>query len=221
MDDSFDDDTKIKSVGKGYWDTLHTSYERERIIYDDWLELFDRAIEQCKTPIIDLGCGSGNDTKYLIERGKKVIPCDYSTQAIENIKKNFPEVERTECFDMRNGLPFEDNFTSIIIADLSLHYFSKEDTRKLLDEIKRVLKKDGILLFRVNSVNDVNHGAGQGEEIERHYYKTTDGRYKRFFDNEDISSFFEGWEVLYINEEQMTRYEKTKELWRGAFKANK
>ena len=221
MDDSFDDDTKIKSVGKGYWDTLHTSYERERIIYDDWLELFDRAIEQCKTPIIDLGCGSGNDTKYLIERGKKVIPCDYSTQAIENIKKNFPEVERTECFDMRTGLPFEDNFTSIIIEDLSLHYFSKEDTRKLLDEIKRVLKKDGILLFRVNSVNDVNHGAGQGEEIERHYYKTTDGRYKRFFDNEDISSFFEGWEVLYINEEQMTRYEKTKELWRGAFKANK
>lgn len=221
MDDSFDDDTKIKSVGKGYWDTLHTSYEREKIIYDDWLELFDRAIEQCKTPIIDLGCGSGNDTKYLIERGKKVIPCDYSTQAIENIKKNFPEVERTECFDMRNGLPFEDNFTSIIIADLSLHYFSKEDTRKLLDEIKRVLKKDGILLFRVNSVNDVNHGAEQGEEIEKHYYKTTDGRYKRFFDNEDISSFFEGWEVLYINEEQMTRYEKTKELWRGAFKANK
>lgn len=221
MDDSFDDDTKIKSVGKGYLDTLHTSYEREKIIYDDWLELFDRAIEQCKTPIIDLGCGSGNDTKYLIERGKKVIPCDYSTQAIENIKKNFPEVERTECFDMRNGLPFEDNFTSIIIADLSLHYFSKEDTRKLLDEIKRVLKKDGILLFRVNSVNDVNHGAGQGEEIERHYYKTTDGRYKRFFDNEDISSFFEDWEVLYINEEQMTRYEKTKELWRGAFKANK
>lgn len=67
----------------------------------------------------------------------------------------------------------------------------------------------------------MNHGAGQGEEIERHYYKTTDGRYKRFFDNEDISSFFEGWEVLYINEEQMTRYEKTKELWRGAFKANK
>lgn len=107
MDDRFDDDTKIKSVGKGYWDTLHTSYERERIIYDDWLELFDRAIEQCKTPIIDLGCGSGNDTKYLIERGKKVIPCDYSTQAIENIKKNFPEVERTECFDMRNGLPLK------------------------------------------------------------------------------------------------------------------
>ena len=221
MDDRFDDDTKNRNIGKGYWDTLHTSYERERIIYDDWLQLFDRAIANCQTPIIDLGCGSGNDTKYLVERGKKVIPCDYSTQAIENIQKNFPEVEKTHCFDMREGLPFDDDFTSIIIADLSLHYFSDEDTRKILAEIKRVLKKDGILLFRVNSVNDVNHGAGQGEEVERHYYRTDDGRFKRFFDKDDIDSFFDDWEMLYINEEQMTRYEKPKELWRGAYKVNK
>lgn len=221
MDDRFDDDINNRNIGKGYWDALHTSYERERIIYDDWLQLFDRAIEHCQTPIIDLGCGSGNDTKYLIERGKKVIPCDYSTQAIENIQKNFPEVERAKCFDMREGLPFDDDFTSMIIADLSLHYFSEEDTRKILDEIKRVLKKDGILVFRVNSVNDVNHGAGQGEEVERHYYRTTDGRFKRFFDKEDINLFFDGWEMLYINEEQMTRYEKPKELWRGAYKVNK
>ena len=113
----FDDDRQTGAIGKANerWNELHSNYERDKIKYDDWLELFKRAIDSCKTPIIDLGCGSGNDTLYLVERGKKVIPCDYSSNAIQNIQKNFPEVERTECFDMTRGLPFEDNFTDLMI----------------------------------------------------------------------------------------------------------
>ncbi len=203
------------------WDELHQHYERKQIKYDDWLSLFERAITECDTPIIDLGCGSGNDTLYLIERGKTVIPCDYSKSAIQNIQKNFPEVARTECFDMTRGLPFEDNFTSVIICDLSLHYFTEEVTFQILEELKRVLKPDGILIIRVNSVKDVNHGAGEGKEIEPHLYETEDGRYKRFFDEADVKKFFANWEELYLHEETMGRYEKEKVLWKGAFKVVK
>lgn len=66
---------------------------------------------------------------------------------------------------MTKGLPFDDNFTDIIISDLSMHYFTKQKTCEILKEMKRVLKPNGILLFRVNSVKDVNHGAGEGTEI--------------------------------------------------------
>lgn len=219
----FDDDRKQDAIEKANqrWDDIHSHYEREKIKYDDWLELFDRAIKNCKTPIIDLRCGSGNDTLYLIERGKNVIPCDYSKNAIDNIKNNFPEIERAECFDMSKGLPFEDNLTDIIISDLSLHYFTEQKTFEILDEIKRVLKPNGLLFFRVNSVKDVNHGAGEGTEIEPHLYETADGRYKRFFDAEDIKKFFSDWENLYIHEEVMGRYGAEKVLWRGALKVNK
>lgn len=203
------------------WDSVHQNYDRSDIKYDDWLDLFDRAIVHCKTPIIDLGCGSGNDTLYLIEKGKIVIPCDYSKKAIENIKNNFPEVQRAECFDMSKGLPFEDNFTDVIIADLSLHYFLEQKTMEILEEIKRVLKPNGILLYRVNSVKDVNHGARQGKEVENHLYETTDGRLKRFFDEKDIKEYFAGWESLYLHEETMGRYKKEKILWKGAVKVNK
>ena len=132
----FDDDRQTGAIGKANerWNELHSNYERDKIKYDDWLELFKRAIDSCKTPIIDLGCGSGNDTLYLVERGKKVIPCDYSSNAIQNIQKNFPEVERTECFDMTRGLPFEDNFTDLMICDLSLHYFRERTTFEVLED---------------------------------------------------------------------------------------
>ncbi len=195
--------------------------DRGNIRYDDWLEWFDKEIQNCKTPIIDLGCGSGNDTLYLIERGKEVVPCDYSQNAIQYIRNNFPEINRTECFDMTKGLPFEDNYTDIIICDLSLHYFTEEKTFEILEEIKRVLKSNGILLLRVNSVRDVNHGAGQGIEIEPHLFETEDGRYKRFFDREDFDKFFKNWEMLYLHEETMCRYKLEKVLWKGAFKVNK
>lgn len=201
---------------KNYWNDIHNSYERADIKYDDWLDLFLDDINSCVLPIIDLGCGSGNDSKYLIEHGKKVVACDYAEKAVENVRRNFPELTDAKCFDMTEGLPFEDNYAGIIIADLSLHYFSEKVTKKILAEIKRVLNNDGILIFRVNSINDTNHGAGVGTEIEHHYYlNESNGRYKRFFDRDDINMFFKDWNIEYAEEEKMDRYKLLKILWRG------
>ena len=197
-----------------YWDKLHKKYNREDIVIDDWLDKFSDVIDNSTTPILDLGCGSGNDTLYLINRGKRVISCDQSSNAIENIKMNFPEVYDTKCFNMLDEMPFDDDSFDIVIADLCLHYFRKFDTFKILNEIKRILTKKGCLIFRVNSINDVNHGAGEGNEIEHHLYETGDNRLKRFFDEKDIRYFFDGFEIEYLNEEIMTRYKLEKRLYR-------
>ena len=201
-----------------YWDDIHNKYERNEIKLDDWLDKFESIIKDCSTPILDLGRGSGNDTLYLIEKGKEVISCDQSSNAISNIIKNFPEVYDTKCFDMLDGMPFDSDSFELIIADLCLHYFKKEDTVKLLNEIKRILVSGGHLIFRVNSINDVNHGAGQGNEIEHHLYETSDKRYKRFFDEDDIRFFFKDFDIEYLNEEIMTRYKLEKRLFRVCVK---
>ena len=197
-----------------YWDNFYKNYNPDNIKTDNWLDDFSNVINNCSTPILDLGCGSGNDTLYLIDKGKKVISCDYSINTINNIKKNFPEVYDTKCFNMLDGLPFDDNSFDIVIADLSLHYFREEDTFKIINEIKRVLTDKGSLIFRVNSINDVNHGAGEGIEIEHHLYETSDKRLKRFFDEKDIKYFFKDFDIEFLNEEIMTRYELEKRLYR-------
>lgn len=197
-----------------YWNNLHKKYNREDIKIDNWLDSFSNIIDNCSTPILDLGCGSGNDTLYLINKGKKVISCDQSINAIENIKKNFIEVYDTKCFNMLDGMPFDNNSFDIIIADLCLHYFREKDTFRILNEIKKILNKKGYLIFRVNSINDVNHGAGVGKEIEHHLYQTNDKRLKRFFDEKDIRYFFKEFDIEYLNEEIMTRYKLEKKLYR-------
>lgn len=204
---------------KKYWNNVHESLENQELICDDWLDLFEEKITSSTLPIIDLGCGKGNNVLYLTKKEKQVIPCDYSEIAIQNINKKFPNIKAL-CFDMTKGLPFQNNSVEIVIADLSLHYFTEKTTLKILNEIKRVLVPNGILLFRVNSVKDVNHGAGQGLEVEPHLYENN-GYFKRFFDKDDFNKFFSDWENIYLNEEKMERYTKEKIVWRGAMKVNK
>ena len=67
--------------------------------------------------------------------------------------------------------------------------------------------------MRVNSVNDVNHGAGQGVEIEPHLYETETGTLKRFFDEADLKSFFKDYDIEFLNEETMSRYKQEKKLY--------
>ena len=201
-----------------YWNKVHENYSRDDITYYDWLKEFTSIIKECHTPILDLGCGSGNNTLFLTNNNKKVIACDLSENAIKNIKKNFPEIMDAKCLNMLEGLPFPDNSFEVIIADLSLHYFTREDTMKVLKDLDRILKKDGHIMIRVNSINDINHGAGQGKEIEHHLYETEDGRLKRFFDEEDIKEFFHEFQIEYMKEEVMTRYKLEKKLYRICLK---
>lgn len=196
-----------------YWDKLHTHYERGEIVCDNWLERFKEIVSQSEGPAIDLGCGSGNDTLYLLNKGMNVIPCDGSMNAIQNIRRNFPEVNESICFDMLDVFPFCNNMTDLVIADLCLHYFKREDTIKILKEIRRVLVNNGHLLLRVNSMDDTLHGAGSGLEVEPHLYMTADGRYKRFFDRKDIYEIFNMFQIKYVNEEIMTRYKLEKKLY--------
>jgi SAM-dependent methyltransferase len=202
------------------WNKIFLNLGDKKPKYDEWLDKYEDILEKSKDmPIIDLGCGFGNDTLYLYERGFKVISCDYSIEALNRLKYFIlqPEIKH---FDMVNGLPFENDSSKVIIADLSLHYFSKNDTDNIFKEISRVLVPGGHLLCRVNSVRDINHGAGQGIQLEDNFYDI-DGKRKRFFDRNHIDVFFRDWVLEYINECEMNRYKEKKIVWEIAAKNSK
>ena len=207
-------DAKYRENSGKYWEDVHQSYDSTKIKVDDWLERFDDIIMASTRPIMDLGCGGGNDTKYLMEKGKQVIACDGSRNAIANLKANFPDIKEARCMDMLDGFDFEDESFEVIIADLCLHYFDEKDTEMIISELKRILVPGGHIILRVNSINDVNHGAGQGKEIEYHVYESSQGTMKRFFDEADIRKFFKEFEIEDLKEEIMSRYRLEKKLYR-------
>jgi SAM-dependent methyltransferase len=166
--------------------------------------------------VIDLGCGFGNDTLYLTERGYQVISCDYSMEALNRLKY-FIDKPEPRFFNMLDGMPFENDSARVLISDLSIHYFSWDETCRIIKDISRVLSHQGYLLCRVNSTKDVNHGAGRGIEIENNYFNV-DGKFKRFFERTQILKLFTDWEILYLNEYEMNRYQEPKIVWEIALK---
>lgn len=198
-----------------YWNTIYQTLNNKPPSYDLWLDKYEPILKANKDSlIIDLGCGSGGDTLYLIERNYKVLSCDYSEEALKIVKKYIANSE-TRLLDLTQKLPFEYESASVIIADLSLHYFNDAATKKIIQEIKRVLKPKGYLIGRLNSVNDKNYGALTGQKIEKHFYLTESG-YKRFFDKEDIEYYFKEFEIKHCSEESMMRYGDEKIAWEFA-----
>lgn len=197
------------------WDNW--SKKRRNVqVYDLWLDEYSDILENNKdNEILDLGCGTGADTLYLIERGYKVLSCDFSKEALKSVKDNIPN-SKVKYLNMMEKFPIDDNAYSLVIADLSLHYFDNNTTIHLMNEIKRILKNNGILLSRVASINDFNFGAGVGEKLEKNYY--FEGAYtKSFFDIEDINRYFGIVGTVELRETSMIRdeeeYSKPKRLY--------
>jgi SAM-dependent methyltransferase len=197
------------------WNRIFEDYGTAWPVYDDWLDKYDEVFSTSKdTPIIDLGCGSGNNTLYLYEHGYQVVSCDFAEAALQRLSHFLPNPV-AQLFDLRSRFPFNDGAARIVVADLCLHYFSEAETMRIIAEIRRILSDGGWLFSRVNSVKDIHYGAGQGTAIESSYYEQNGDR-KRFFDESSLRAFFAEWRIQVLREYAMTRYGKPKIVWEFA-----
>ena len=91
--------------------------------------------------ILDLGCGSGRDSRYFVEKGYTVVAIDPSPVMCKKTK----EVAGVPTYMMRaEELLFENEFDAVW-ACASLLHVSREDQVVVLQKIERALRKDGIL----------------------------------------------------------------------------
>jgi len=180
---------------------------------DPWLEKWLTLVHEKSGGgyVLELGCGDGQDTIGLLSAGCKVIATDIS---MENLAECAEVVPQADLVQMDNGrpLPFVDRSLSVIVASLSLHYFTWRVTMQIASELRRCLKTDGILLARFNSTNDANYGAGSGVEIEPDFYQM-ETRTKRFFDEASVRNFLHGWDIQFLEENVIHRYERPKSVW--------
>lgn len=139
---------------------------------------------------LDLGCGDGQETEYLLRCGHKVISADFEQSNLDKVDKI--SGSKTILFDMRKDWKtFDENQFDAVVASLSVQYFDTETTNRIFGEIKRILKPGGKLYARVNSTKDILHGAGDGELIEENFYIDRErGIPKRYFDEGAIKKFF-------------------------------
>lgn len=201
---------------KDYW---NNKYWKENInnnktdfLKDNWMEKYKEIIvDRSLKKAIDLGCGIGQDTKWLIDNDFDVVSCDISDIALSKLKEMIPN-SKTMQIDVKKKLPFEHNSIDLINANLSLHYFNLEDTIRIFNEIYRVLRPGGLFIGRMNSDKNEEYVKETTKEIEKNYYYDY-GKYYRLFNKEQFDILTKGWNIIILNENVTVRVDRKKALW--------
>lgn len=111
--------------------------------------------------ILDVGSGAGFDAKYLSDHGCKVISIDLSEGLLKVAKEIAPEVEFLKM-DMRS-MNFENDSFDGVWASASLLHIPKDEVRKVLSEIYRVIKPQSIFFVAVKQGEGETFVINEGE----------------------------------------------------------
>jgi demethylmenaquinone methyltransferase/2-methoxy-6-polyprenyl-1,4-benzoquinol methylase len=95
------------------------------------------------THILDLCCGSGQGTEFLVRYLSHVTGLDASPLALKRAQKNVPEATFVEAF--AEDIPFSENVFDVVHTSVALHEMEPEQLAKIIAEVYRVLKPGGVL----------------------------------------------------------------------------
>jgi ubiquinone/menaquinone biosynthesis C-methylase UbiE len=131
--------------------------------------LVDVLPEQAK--VLDLGCGPGQFSKYLAEKGFQVDAIDVSDEMLAIAKTKVVGISFKKM-DMRS-LKFAGGTFDGVLAAYSIIHIPTAELPDVLDEIKRVLKPQGKVLFivqRGEADQIMDEPLAEGEKIFMNFF---------------------------------------------------
>lgn len=110
--------------------------------------------------ILDIGCGVGSVDLYLANAGARVLGIDISTNGIKIAKQNVSKLKirnaKFRKISFPNKIP-NDKYDIILCLEVLEHLNNDYDA---VSKIRKLLKKDGILIASSPSINSVMYRMG-------------------------------------------------------------
>ncbi|NEO86651.1 MAG: class I SAM-dependent methyltransferase [Spirulina sp. SIO3F2] len=95
-----------------------------------------------ETSVLDLCCGAGPVTTYLVKQSQHVTGLDASPNAIARAQANVPQAQYVEAFAEK--MPFESGQFAVVHTSAALHEMQPAQLEQILSEVYRVLKPGGV-----------------------------------------------------------------------------
>jgi 2-polyprenyl-3-methyl-5-hydroxy-6-metoxy-1,4-benzoquinol methylase len=143
-------------------------------LYGDTFDFFCNAIIKENAEILELACGPGNITKYLLNKRPdfKILGTDLSANMIELAKDHNP-IAQFKIMDGRDIETITKKYDAIMCG-FFLPYLSKEETIKLIHDASNIINSKGLLYISTMeddySKSAFKKGSG-GDEIFMHYHQ--------------------------------------------------
>ena len=131
---------------KNFWDRNAGRYDRfmrkDRAAYEKMYELI-RPVVKAKT-VLELATGTGMIAKNIVKAAAHIEATDASAEMILEAKRENRSAKLHFSVQNMFCLPYADKSFDVVIVSNALHIVPQPE--KALQEIKRVLKDDGVLI---------------------------------------------------------------------------
>lgn len=173
------------------------------------------------TRLLDLGCGQGDLALEFARQGAVVTGLDISPTAIQVATRLARKGGTPATFvvaDLAEPLPFKDASFEVVSAVLSLHYFRREVTARIVREIARVSTPEGLLCLYVNTRQEGKGRAERGQvsaTVEPGVVTEQDGVTRRYFGEDDLRELLGNWSVELLEPTTIESLQgRVKSCWR-------
>lgn len=144
-------------------------------LYGDTFDLFCNAIKKKNAEVLELACGPGNITRYLLEKRPdlKILGTDLSSNMIGLAAVNNPTAE-FKLMDCRDIGRLDKEYDALMCG-FCLPYLSKEESLTLVSDASKIIKPGGVLY--ISTMEDEYSKSGfkkgsAGDEIFMHYHES-------------------------------------------------
>ena len=142
--------------------------------YNATYDLFCDHVLTTGAQLLELGCGPGNITRYLL--GKRpdfqILATDAAPNMVALAKKNNPEAN-VQVLDARQLGMLTQTFDAIVLG-FCLPYLSQEDVKLVFEQCYRLLNNEGIIYLSTIEGQYANSGlltsANTGRSVYSYYY---------------------------------------------------
>ncbi len=146
-------------------------------MYHDTFDLFCGLIKNQNSEILELACGPGNITRYLLYRRPdfKILGLDLAPNMVRLAKANNPQAD-FELMDCRDIYKIPKKYDAVMCG-FCLPYLSKPETMDLIKDASLILKPGGVLYLSTMEDDYSKSGlrkGSAGDEIYMHYYREAD-----------------------------------------------
>ncbi len=130
----------MKTLIKFSFSRFAESYDREAVLQKKAAQILLDFAGKLEGKGLDIGCGTG--FLYRLSDYQNMTGIDISPEMVRFYSKFN---RKTVIADMEN-LPFKKSSFDFVISNFSIHW---ADLEKTSEEVKRVLKKDGLFIFNI------------------------------------------------------------------------
>lgn len=155
------------------WNKAAAAYENKFMaldLYNHTYEAFCKLVPITNARILEIGCGPGNITNYLLQHrpNYQIVATDVAPDMLALAKRNNPSIE-TQQLDARNLHALQGKFDAIVIG-FCLPYLSQTDADKLFNDCANLLHENGLLYLSTIEGDSSRSGYETGSNPEFKMY---------------------------------------------------